>query len=312
MRIDPFLQLADILPSTGAGQSNFGGSVAISGDTAVVGAGGDAEQTGAAYVFVARGGVWANATQTAVLTSSTSADDDGFGAAVAISGATVVVGAPQADSYQGRAYVFVEPAGGWVSTDTPSATLIDPLTPPQGPSFGISVAVTQDAGDDIVVVGAYNHDPGHAYVWVAPGGVWSGTPAPSATLDATTATTEDRFGYAVAASGDTIVVGAPYFSGSSTIYQGASYVFSETSPSGWTGTLTGGARLTASDAADDDNFGSSVAVSDVSGEDTVAIGAPNHDFTVGYQGAVYVFRLHGIVGERDAERGADGLRRDAA
>lgn len=289
VRIDPFVQLADILPSSGAGQSNFGGAVAISGDTAVVGAGGNAEQTGAAYVFVAHGGVWADATQTAVLTSSTSADDDGFGAAVAISGATVVVGAPQADSYQGRAYVFVEPSGGWASTGTPSATLTDPLTPPQGPSFGYSVAVTQDAGDDVVVVGSYNHDPGHAYVWVAPSGSWSGTPAASATLQATTATTDDRFGFSVAVSGDTIVVGAPYDSGSAGVYQGAAYVFSQSSPSGWTGTITGGAQLTASDAAYDDNFGASVALSEVNGDDTVAIGAPNHEFTVGYQGAVYVF-----------------------
>jgi hypothetical protein len=66
--------------------------------------------SGAAYVFVRNAGVW---TQQAYLKESNTRVNNRFGKSVALSGDTVVVGAPQEDAYSGAAYVFVRNAGVW-------------------------------------------------------------------------------------------------------------------------------------------------------------------------------------------------------
>jgi hypothetical protein len=90
----------------------FGSSVSIQGDTAVIGAfsAGSCNDTchpsGSAYVFTRSGGVWRQQT---TLTSSDKAKGDLFGQGVAISGDTVMVGAngvKTAGDYSGAAYVF--------------------------------------------------------------------------------------------------------------------------------------------------------------------------------------------------------------
>lgn len=112
--VDPFVEQAKLTASDGAALDFFGWSVAISGDTVVVGAvlddiGANADQ-GSAYVFVKPVGGWMNMTQTAKLTASDGAAGDGFGFSVAVSGDTAVVGASGdtigANTDQGSAYVF--------------------------------------------------------------------------------------------------------------------------------------------------------------------------------------------------------------
>ncbi len=152
----------------------FGESVAVSGDTVVVGAVGEdssttgvnttpdelADAAGAAYVFVRSGGAWS---QQAYLKASQVSGFDYFGQSVAVSGDTVVVGARGEDSsttgvnstpnelagFAGTAYVFVRTGSSW----TQQAYLKASNT---GASdyFGISVAVSGDT----VVVGAYQED----------------------------------------------------------------------------------------------------------------------------------------------------------
>jgi len=78
----------------------FGGSVAISGTTAVVGAEGHASDAGRAYVFTKTAASWK---QVAELKGSDTVADDDFGNSVAISGTTAVVGAPNHPTYAGRA-----------------------------------------------------------------------------------------------------------------------------------------------------------------------------------------------------------------
>jgi len=104
-------QQAELTSSDGAAGDFFGTSVAVSGSTAVVGAiyhtvGSNGDQ-GAGYVFVQSGTDWS---QTAELTSSDGAAGDNFGASVAVSGSTAVVGAPYhtvgSNAQQGAAYVF--------------------------------------------------------------------------------------------------------------------------------------------------------------------------------------------------------------
>jgi hypothetical protein len=110
----------------------FGSSVAISGDTVVVGALGDNigpnPDQGAAYVFVKPSGSWTTtSTFTAKLTASDGAVDDYFGSSVAVSGDTVVVGAPvfAEAARPGAAYVFGSGA-------PPRAPLAAPVASPSG------------------------------------------------------------------------------------------------------------------------------------------------------------------------------------
>ncbi len=102
--IDPtFTQQQKLVASDAAAGDDFGFSVAISGETVVVGAPADDGAAGifqgSAYVFVRSGGVWS---QQQKLEASDAAAGDDFGHSVAISGETVVVGALADDGAAGR------------------------------------------------------------------------------------------------------------------------------------------------------------------------------------------------------------------
>jgi hypothetical protein len=119
-------ETAKLTASDGAAFDLFGWSVAISGDTVVVGAifgDGVNSAQGSAYVFVKPPGGWTDMTQTAKRTASDGAAGDNFGNSVAISGDTVVVGAIFGDgvnSDQGSAYVFEDiPLGDCPATPLP-------------------------------------------------------------------------------------------------------------------------------------------------------------------------------------------------
>ena len=156
-------QVAKLTASDGADNDQFGGSVAIDGDTVVVGADGDDSDQGAAHVFTKPAGGWATTSTAAKLTASDGAADDQFGISVAMDGDTVVVSADEDDSDQGAAYVFIKPSNGWATTSTAAK-----LTASDGAAddhFGVSVAVDGDT----VVVGApldddKGQDSGAAYV----------------------------------------------------------------------------------------------------------------------------------------------------
>src|SRR5207244_2622086 len=133
-------------------------SVAVSGDTALVGAYGD--NHGSVYVFTRAGGVW---TQQAKLTASDGAVGDVFGYNVALSGDTALVGARNANAQQGAAYVFTRSGGVW--TQQQKLTAGDGVAQDH---FGRGVALSGDtalvgaSGDD---VGAANTSEGSAYVF---------------------------------------------------------------------------------------------------------------------------------------------------
>ena len=262
-------QQAKLTASDPAAFDRFGSSVAISGDTAVIGAYSD----GSAYVFSRSGGVWS---QQAKLTAS---DDAGnfFGWSVAVDGDTVVIGAYADDhggSHSGSAYVFSRSGGVWSQQAKLTASDPAPLD-----HFGVSVAVS----DDTAVIGAYWDDDGgsnsgSAYVFSRSGGTW----IQQAKLTASDHTAVDLFGFSVAISGDTAVIGAYLadYRGSSS---GSAYVFTR-SGGGWSQQ----AKLTASDHAADDRFGRSVAISG----DTAVIGAFLDDDGGTDSGSAYVFALN--------------------
>ena len=286
VRIDPFVQRGELTASDGGSGDRLGYSVAVSGNTVVAGAyvhevGSNSGQ-GAVYVFTMPGGGWANGTQSAELTASDGAFNDNLGASVAISGDTIVAGAPShrgASGFQhGATYIFTMPAGGWTSgTQKAELTASDGAS---GDQLGQSVAISGDT----VVAGAPSAET--AYVFVKPDGGWrDGTQ--TAELTQSDGEIIDEFGRSVAESANTIVVGSPGHSPGRSVTgevgAGAVYVFVKP-VSGWTdGTQT--AELTASDHGGDARLGTSVAIAN----DRILAGAPRPTSTATRGGSAYVF-----------------------
>ena len=119
-------QVAKLTAFDGAAYDNFGKSVAVDGDTMVIGAWGDDDNgnnSGSAYVYVRQSGAWS---RVAKLTASDGTADDNFGEAVAVDADTIVVGAYGDDdngNNSGSAYVFTKPGSGWTTTSNFSAKL---------------------------------------------------------------------------------------------------------------------------------------------------------------------------------------------
>jgi hypothetical protein len=274
-------EVAKLTASDGAVADGLGISVSISGDTIVAGASGDGNN-GSAYVFVRPPGGWIDGTETAKLTASDGAFDE-FGISVAVSGDTILIGARRDDADRGSAYVFERPVAGW-----DDATEDAKLTASDGESgdfFGNVVAIDGNTA----VIGAHGDDDnesgsGSAYVFVPSGG-WADS-TETAKLTASDGQMQDFFGWSVAVSGNTVVVGAKGDDIGSHDEQGSAYLFE--SPGGSWSDRTETAKLTASDGAADDEFGHSVAISG----DMVVVGAHWDDWGSGSifnEGSAYVF-----------------------
>jgi len=269
-------QVKKLTAGDGAAGDASGISVAVSGDTIVVGA--DicvlgTHNGGAAYVFTRNWGGAENWGQVKKLIASDGAGGDGFGNSVAVSGDTLVVGTPDADiggqKNAGAAYLFTRNQGG-----TDNWGQVKKLTASDGAAydnFGDSVTISSDT----IVVGApwYENTLGAAYLFTRnQGGVdnWGQvkklTPNVSALYD--------YFGRSAAVSGDIVVVGmGPWHM--------AAHIFSRNQ---------GGAdnwgqvkKLTHLDGVGWSCFGRSVVVSG----DAVVVGAHGND---GDRGAAYVYQ----------------------
>ncbi len=300
----------------------FGWSVAVSGDTVVVGAfwedsnatgvngnqsDNSALSAGAAYVFVRTGTNWV---QQAYLKASTAGTTE-FGASVAMSGNTVILGAANV------ACVFVRVGTNWCQQASLEASNADP-----NDFFGRSVAVSSDTA----VVGAMQEDSsaagvngnendngatdsGAAYVFVRTGTNW----IQQAYLKASnprgrlTASPGDQFGTSVAMAGDTILVGAEYEASRATgvngdqtnnddFLAGAAYVFARTGTN-WSQQ----AYLKASNTGFGDRFGYRVGIDGETAvvsayyEQSSASGVNGNQLDNGLNrsGAAYVFLRNG-------------------
>ncbi len=310
--------------NTGTGDY-FGASVAIDGDTLVVGAFGEdssatgidgnqtdngAEDSGAVYVFTRSNGTWS---QQAYIKASNTGAGDRFGGAVAISGDTLVVGAFQEDSSaqgvngtqaddtaldSGAVYVFTRTGGTWTQQ-----AYLKAANTGEGDAFGEAVAIHGDTlvvgarGEDGSTTGV-NGDPlddaaedsGAAYVFARVAGIWS----QQAYLKASNTEADDEFGGAVSISGDTLVVGAMLEDGSATgvggdpsdndaSSAGAAYVFARTA-----GTWSLEAYVKASNTTRNDWFGSSVAICG----DVLLVGASSEDNSGANDGELDDLELH--------------------
>ena len=229
---------ATLKPPSSATYDGFGVSVAITGDTIVVGSGGSGfgndRFRGRAYVFVKpRGGWHGTLSPAATLTPSDGGAGDQFGYSVSISGRTIAVGAPGHRHYHGEAYVFVKPGGGWHGTRRESARLSAGRGEP-----GFSVAVSGST----VVVGAPFRGRGAAWVFARPRAGWHGTRRPDASLSVPASAR--GLGRALAIEGATIVASAP----DGGVHGERSDVYVYTRPgSGWAGPQAPAATLTAPD-----------------------------------------------------------------
>jgi hypothetical protein len=264
------LEQTELVASDGAIDDSFGWSVALSGDTALVGALWDES----VYVFVRSGGVWR---QQAKLVASDGAPGDWFGYTVALNADTAIVGAPYhtvgSKTGQGAAYVFVRNGGAW----TQQAELVA-SDGAASDWFGHGVALSGDTA----VIGAYLDDVGNnvaqgsAYVFVRSGGLWT----QETRLVASDGAAYDQLGRSVALSGDTILVGAARDTLGGNMHDGAAYVFVRIF-----GAWTQQAKLVSRSGAYHDYFGYAVAL----GGDTALVGAPEDVDTPGKLGSVYVF-----------------------
>jgi hypothetical protein len=290
------LQQALLTAADAAYHDYFGTSVALSGEMALVGApwhdaAGKAD-AGAAYVFVRSGGAW---TQQARLTVADASAFDQFGAAVALSAGTALVGAPGRDvvgaSNAGAAYVFTGSGGSWTQEAeliVAGASAFDQL----------GAAVALSAGT--ALVGAPGRDAagqaaaGAVYVFTGAGGSWTR----EAELTAADAVSADGFGAAVALSGKVALVGAPYHDTAGKPNAGAAYVFT-----GSGGSWTQEAEPIAAAGAAFDQFGTSVALS----AGTALVGAPGRDAAGQVDaGAAYVFTRSGVAWAQEALLSAAG------
>jgi hypothetical protein len=181
----------------------------------------------------------------------------GSGFAVAVSGPTAVVGSLTSDV----AFIYTESGGTWPTT--PTVTLSDPGSGPSD-QFGSAVAVSGTT----MVIG--DHGSGVVYIYTESGGTWPTTP--TVTLDDAGGGT-DGFGWSVAVSPTTAVVGAPVTSG------GVAYVYTASGGT-WSPSPTAIVKDPAGTAGD--WFGNAVAVSGKN----VMVGAYR---TSAFSGAAYLY-----------------------
>jgi len=272
---ETFQQLAELTGSQPYALAST--SVAISGNTLVIGAPGATPpngcfECGAAYVYTAVNGDWTNLTLTATL-SETGAGA-GFGAAVAISGDTIVVG-----SGAGVAYVYSVSSG----TVAENAELTTSGPPNEGFNSISIDGNTIVAGSPLAQVGN-EKELGSAYVYVQPSGGWENM-TQTALLVANDASIGCYFGNSVGISGNTIVIGAPRSDANGLSERGRAYVFVKPAE-GWSGTKGQTAELDPSDGTKKAYFGLSVSISG----GNVVVGGPQQTIGLnGTQGAVYVY-----------------------
>ncbi len=265
----------------------FGFSVAISGNTLVVGAYGADNFAGAAFVYEFDGARWQ---PSAALTAPNPMAFDFFGASVAVSGNSIAVGAYGEEV--GAVYMFDRQAEAWDLTEELRPNDLKP-----GDSFGRVVALNASK----LVCGAPRHDSngtdaGAVYTFISSGSTWP----LEQKLVGGDSMGGDRFGTSVAVNDHLIIIGAPLWDDASGITdRGAAYLFAndgtewleETklvacSPYGWF----------------EDEMGTAVSVSDnVALVATVLADSPGRD-----AGHVYTFELDCRASTSDCAMGIDG------
>lgn len=274
-------------PSDLGMDDNFGHSVAISENWAIVGSplqdGSSGSNEGVVYIFKYDGSIW---TQESKIQASDKDVDDNFGHSVAISGESIIVGSPLEDltvgGNEGSAYVFEYNGSIWTETSKfqPSDLNIDD-------NFGNAVSIS---GNRAIVGsplqdGSSGSDEGVAYIFKYDGSTWT----QDTKIQALDKDMDDNFGHSVAISGDYAIVSANKEDTGGT-NAGSAYIFKYSDEMTWIQE----AKIQASDKDMNDNFGYSAAISG----DYVIIGAKDEDTNAG---ATYVFKRSETVWAEEAK-----------
>lgn len=264
-------KLTASMPHGDANSGNFGHSVSLLGDRALIGAPTDDVATGAAYVFVRSGSTWSEEQR---LLASDMRQFDAFGSSVSLSAERALVGAKAGgtdlQANIGAAYFFLRTGTDWQQ----EAKVIASDTKVRA-EFGASVSLDGDRAligapsAGVTAVGTV----GAGYFFERDGSTWSETQK----VYANDATVSMEFGGSVSLDGTRALIGARYAAGN----KGAAYIYSRTGLS-WDQE----AVLLATDGGNNDNFGVSVALEG----NHALVGASNEQTTAGSgAGAAYVF-----------------------
>jgi hypothetical protein len=265
------------VPSDGNIGDQFGFTVAISGNYAVIGSpydnvGANVDQ-GCVYIFQRTASVWSEQVK---LTASDGGTGDQFGYAVAISSAYVIVGAPMDNSPGldvGSAYVFFRNGSDW--SEQAKLTASNAAT---GDHFGFSVSISgayaaigakdDDVGADV--------DEGSAYVFFRTGTSW----AQQDNVIAPFGAADDHYGYSIGISGDYLVVGANEDDVSGVSNAGSAHVYLR-NVTNWEYQDD---LVTEGTGNEDDHFGESVAIDG----NYIVVGKPYNPTYVGALAFVYI------------------------
>jgi hypothetical protein len=261
-----------LVAGDGAANDEFGYSVAVDGDTALIGAEQDDDKAGSAYVFVrSADGKW---TEQAKLIATDRTPLARFGCSVSLENDTALIGAKNEGEYEpGAAYVFVRSENTWTQQAKLTAS-----NRPLLANFGVSVSLSGSTA----LIGV--DDKSAAYVFVRSETSWT----EQAKLTPDDGEAGREFGVSVSLEKDTALIGATGYNNYT--HQGAAYIFVRSGTS-WTQQT----RLTADDGASDDMFGLSVSLSG----DTALIGTE-------FKNAAYVFSRSGTTWTQQAKlTGAD-------
>jgi len=218
-----WVQEAILTASDKAANDQFGWSVSISGDVAIVSAPyADPDGTtnaGKAYIFRYNGTSWI---EEDILTASDKAVGDWFGGSVSISGNVAIVGATYADpggtTDAGKAYIFRYNGTSWIQ----EAILIA-SDKAANDNFGVSVSISEN----VAIVGAYYASPGgtidagKAYIFRYNGTSW----IEEDILIASDKARGDNFGFSVSISGDVAIIGAYLADPDGITNAGKAYIF---------------------------------------------------------------------------------------
>jgi len=296
-----WIEKQKLVASDRAENDRFGFSVAIDGDYIIIGArlededaSGNAtlNNAGSAYIFKQTNGLWL---QQQKIVSSDRANLDFFGSCVAINANFAIVGAPIEDedsigantlNASGSVYIFKQSNGVWSQTQKIVANDREAAA-----NFGSSIAVA----NNYLVVGAVSEDKnvngstlisnaGAAYIFQEIGGSW----VQQQKIIASDREAEDFFGNSVAINGNYIIVGSRFeddnVSGADSISNaGAAYIYKLTN-----GVWSQQQKIVASDRAEEDQFGFSVAINN----DFAIVGAFGQDVGAQFDvGAAYIFSI---------------------
>jgi uncharacterized repeat protein (TIGR01451 family) len=247
---------------------HFGSSLALDGDTVLLGAYGDdltsGNETGSAYVFTGAGASWSEQEK---LTASGAEGGDRFSWSLALQGDTAFIGAPNDDhdggTMAGSGYVFERNGTAWGSEKT-----IVPMDGGDSQGFGSSLAMD---GSTLVVGAPWDDHSGFTYagsvsVFVQDGSRWT----LQQRLFPSVPEQNSGFGWSLDVSGDTIVVGSSTDDHSGVDDAGSVYVFQRNQ-----GLWVEQQRLTiqSSVPAWGEYFGSGVAID----LDTIVVGIPGFE-----------------------------------